>query len=351
MAKPHTPKLKFLCFGAGAIGGYIGGSLILAGHSVTFLERPEQAETLQSRGLVLKNPAGTFKIAPLQVVSSLEETITSGPYDLGILAVKSYDTQSLLESLAPYAIALPPILSLQNGVENEILLAQVLGEDRVISGTVTTAVGKPEPGTIVVERLRGVGIAAEHPLAPTLVGVMDAAGLRARLYTNGRAMKWSKMLTNLMGNATSAILDMPPSEIYANPDLVKLEIAMLREALAVMQALQIPVVDLPGTPVKGLVFLSSLPIRLSQPLWQQVLGKGRGKKMPSFHIDLESGRGKSEVEYLNGAVVRFGQKAGVPAPVNRCLTELLMGITTGEIAWEDFRHNPTALLKRCGFPS
>ncbi len=231
------------------------------------------------------------------------------------------------------------------------MLAQVLGEDRVISGTVTTAVGKPEPGTIIVERLRGVGIAAEHPLAPTLVGVMDAAGLRARLYTNGRAMKWSKMLTNLMGNATSAILDMPPSEIYANPDLVKLEIAMLREALAVMQALQIPVVDLPGTPVKGLVFLSSLPIRLSQPLWQQVLGKGRGKKMPSFHIDLKSGRGKSEVEYLNGAVVRFGQEAGVPAPVNRCLTELLMGITKGEIAWEDFRHNPTALLKRCGFPS
>ncbi|MEJ5312988.1 MULTISPECIES: ketopantoate reductase family protein [Anaerolinea] len=351
MAKPHTPKLKFLCFGAGAIGGYIGGSLILAGHSVTFLERPEQAEALKSRGLVLQTPQGTFSIFPLQVVSSLEETITAGPYDLGILAVKSYDTQSLLETLSPYAVALPPVLSLQNGVENEMFLACVFGTDRVISGTVTTAVGKPEPGVIVVERLRGVGIADEHPLAPTLAGVMDAAGLRARLYTNGRAMKWSKMLTNLMGNATSAILDMTPAEIYADPHLTRLEVAMLREAVSVMRAMKIPVVNLPGTPVKGLIFLSSLPIWLSQPLWQQALGKGRGGKMPSFQIDLKSGRGKSEVEFLNGAVVRFGQQAGVPTPINQTLTHLLMEITRGNIRWEDFRHNPAALLKACGFHS
>jgi Ketopantoate reductase PanE/ApbA C terminal. len=79
---------------------------------------------------------------------------------------------------------------------------------------------------------------------------------------------------------------------------------MLRECLAVMKAQGIDVVDLPKTPVRALAFATRLPLWLSKPLLGRAAGSGRGGKMPSFHIDLHSGRGKSEVDYLHGAVVR-----------------------------------------------
>jgi 2-dehydropantoate 2-reductase len=66
--------------------------------------------------------------------------------------------------------------------------------------------------------------------------------------------------------------------------------------------------------------------------------------MPSFHIDLHSGRGKSEVDYLHGAVVRAGEKAGVPTPVNKVLTETLLALTAGKIPLEAFAHQPEKLL-------
>jgi 2-dehydropantoate 2-reductase len=159
-------------------------------------------------------------------------------------------------------------------------------------------------------------------------------------------MKWSKMLTNLIANPTSAILDMTASQVFANKDLYKLEVEMLRECLAVMKAQGLEVVDLPGTPVRALAFATTLPLWLSKPLLARAAGAGRGGKMPSFHIDLHSGRGKSEVEYLHGAVVRAGEKFNVPTPVNRALTETLVALTNKEIPLEEFAHNPEALLSK-----
>ncbi|MBP7228786.1 MAG: 2-dehydropantoate 2-reductase, partial [Longilinea sp.] len=99
----------------------------------------------------------------------------------------------------------------------------------------------------------------------------------------------------------------------------------------------------PGTPVRALAMAARLPVTLSQPLLRRALGRGRGGKMPSFHIDLHSGSGKSEVAYLNGAVARLGQAVGVPAPVNRRLTELLMAVTTGQLPMDTFQNRPQAL--------
>ena len=157
-------------------------------------------------------------------------------------------------------------------------------------------------------------------------------------------MKWSKMLTNLLANPASAILDMSAAEIYAHKDLYKLEIDMLRECLAVMQAQGIDVVDLPGTPVKALAFATKLPLWLSKPLLGHAAGTGRGDKMPSFHIDLHSGRGKSEVDFLHGAVVRAGEKSGVSTPVNKILTDTLLALTSGEITLEKYAKQPEKFL-------
>jgi 2-dehydropantoate 2-reductase len=159
-------------------------------------------------------------------------------------------------------------------------------------------------------------------------------------------MKWSKMLTNLLANPTSAILDMTAREVFANTDLYKLEIEMLRECLAVMEAQGLNVVDLPGTPVRALAFATRLPLWLSKPLLSRAAGAGRGGKMPSFHIDLHAGRGKSEVQYLHGEVVGAGEKYNVPTPVNKLLTATLLALTNKEIPLEEFARKPEKLLAK-----
>lgn len=347
MSELSIPKLKYLCFGVGAIGTYIGGSLLLADQKVVFLERPGLAEDIRKNGLKLKLPDGEHRIEKPVVVPSLEEALTMGPYDVAICAVKSYDTDGLIEMIRPFHSALPVFLCLQNGVENEPKLETVLGEGRVIAGSVTTAVGRRGVGDIVLERLRGIGIAGDHPLVPALSASFEVAGLKSRIYSDPGSMKWSKMLTNLLANASSAILDMSPAEIFRNPGLYQVELNQIKETLAVMDRLKFSVISLPGTPVGLLIsIMKNFPPALSRPLLFQSLGKGRGGKMPSFHIDLYSGRGKSEVGYLNGAVVRAGEELGIPTPVNRNLTDLLLKLTSGEIAKEEFAHQPQRFIER-----
>jgi 2-dehydropantoate 2-reductase len=349
----QSSSLKFLVFGAGAIGTYIGGSLALAGQQVVFVEKQKMVDELRERGLRLDLTiderrktkdafvvdSRTFVISP-----SIEEALNYGPFDVALFAVKSFDTASAMEDLRPFADKLPPILCLSNGVENEQVIARVMGADKVIYGTVTTAVGRKGPGNIVLEKLRGVGIAAGHPLSEKLVDIFNSAYLKCMLYPDAYSMKWSKMLTNLIANPTSAILNMTAAEVFANKDLYKLEIEMLKECLAVMQALNLEVVDLPGTPVRALAFATKLPLWLSRPFLSRAAGSGRGGKMPSFHIDLYMGRPRSEVEYLHGAVVREGQARGIPTPVNELLTNTLIALTNKEIPLEEFAKKPEKFL-------
>lgn len=353
--QPNSSSLKILAFGAGAIGAYFGGSLALAGHTVVFVEQPKVVEELRERGLRLdltmdarRKTKDAFTISPRSFVmaSSLEDALKFGPFDVALFALKSFDTSAALAGMKPFADKLPPILCLSNGVDNEPAIARELGADKVIYGTVTSAIGRRAAGDIVLEKLRGVGIAAGHPLSEKLAAAFDAAYLNCRLYPDALNMKWSKMLTNLLANPTSAILDMSAAQVYANRKLYKLEIDMLRECLAVMKAQHLEVVDLPGTPVRTLAFAAQLPLWLSKPFLSRAAGSGRGAKMPSFHIDLHSGRGKSEVEYLHGAVVRAGEKTAVATPVNKVLTETLMSLTNGEIKLEEYAHQPQKLLNK-----
>ncbi len=333
-----TDKLRWLIFGAGAIGTYVGGSLMLslpedeARSRVAFVERPAVAAEIRSRGLRLDLFGQEHKLANPAVYGSVAEALQSGPFDVGIYALKSFDTPAALESYRPLIGQMPTILCLSNGVENETLLAAGLGANKVIAGTITAAVGRRAAGDIVLERQRGLGVAAGHPLSEQIVAALNAAGLNTRLYASGLSMKWSKMLTNLTTNASSAILDVPPAAIYADLGLYKIEVRMLREALEVMRALKLEVVSLPGVPVRLISLATALPAAISRPVFAQQASKGRGNKMPSFHIDLHAGRGQSEVDYLNGAVVRFGKKNGIATPVNSTLNDLLLKMTREEIS-------------------
>lgn len=357
MAVPQSKNshINVLAFGAGALGTYIGGSLALAGHNVVFVEQAKVADELRERGLRLdltldkrRKTRGAFLVDPSSFViaSSLEEALRYGPFDVALYALKSFDTAAAMELIAPLADKMPPILCLSNGVDNEPLIARTLGPEKVIYGTVTSAIGRRAAGDIVLEKLRGVGIAKTHLLSGRLATVFNQAFLNAQIFSNADSMKWSKMLTNLLANPLSAILEMSAAEIYAHKGLYRLEIAMLRECLAVMEAQHIEVVDLPGTPVRALAFAAGLPVWLSKPLLARAAGSGRGAKMPSFYIDLHSGRGKSEVDFLHGAVVRAGKRTGIPTPVNELLTGTLLALTNGEIPLEEYARQPKKLLAK-----
>lgn len=344
MTNPSTNPLSVLSFGAGAIGTYIGGSLALSGNKVVFIERPKTAPQIKSLTLTID---GENKIIENPIVTaSFEEALQHGPFDIALFALKSFDTENVLMNLVAHSAQVPPILCLQNGVENEDKIAEILGQDKVIHATITSSVGKAGLGKIILERFRGVGISGDHPLSDRLAHAFAEAGLNPALISPPEAMKWSKMLTNLVANASSAILDMPPGEIFAHPEIFRLEIAQIREALQVMTALDIPVVDLPGTPVRAFVLAAKLlPVWLSRPVLARAIGGGRGDKMPSFHIDLHGGRGRSEVIYLNGAVGQIGIKLGIQTPVNNFLSNTLLDLVEGKIPLSTYQRNPNKLLK------
>ncbi len=348
--KTNSP-LNVLVFGAGAIGTYIGGSLALAGHRLTFVEQPAVAESLRQRGLKLdlsvdkrRGERSTFEVREATFADSLESALAGPPFDVAIFALKSFDTAAALETLKPWRDSLPPVLCLQNGVDNEPAIAAALGAEKVIYGTVTSAVGRGGPGEITLEKLRGVGVADSSALSRRVAAAMDEALLNCRLYPNAAEMKWSKLLTNLLANPTSAILNMTAAEVYAHPGLYALEIRQLQECLAVMEAQGLGVVDLPGTPVKLLALATQLPTWLSKPFLSRAAGAGRGAKMPSFHIDLYAGRTQSEVIYLHGAVVRAGQKFGVRTPVNKLLTETLLALAEKRLPLDTYARQPEKFL-------
>ena len=344
--------MRVLIIGAGAIGSFVGGKLALAGHQVTLVGRPAYAEAVRKRGLRLTEEGKTSLVRQATVATSLADAFANRQdYDLACLTVKSYDTDAAADELAAATSAPPPLLTFQNGVGNEEKLAERFRPARVLSGTITSPVEVQEPGAVTVARAGSIGLAPVQP-GGSLAGADAAlreAGFRVTLYDNFRSLKWSKLLMNMMSNASCAILDWPPTQVFADQQLCALERLAFREGLAVMQAQSIPLVRVGSYPMPLIApVLSRLPVALLQPLLQRTVGGARGGKMPSLHMDLSRGKGRSEVEVLNGAIARAGAQFGVRVPVNWTLHRLLLGLTRGELAWDDFRGRPERLLAEAG---
>ncbi len=377
--------MRVLIVGAGAIGSLVGHRLALAGNEVTLVGRRPYVAAVEARGLRLEesgrvtrakaeNASRSSRAKVRAVTSALE--VSDEVFDLILLTVKAYDTAEAalqVESLARRGV---PILVLQNGVGGEEAVAEVLGESSfarpgspdpgqkqeattvarnplramkvILSAVITLSVEVVEPGLVRLATTRGgIGLAptALDQSVDDLAEVFREAGFRTSVYRDHRAMKWSKLLLNMIANASPAILDMLPDEVFADHRLFALEQAAFREAVAVMQALDLRPVPLPGYPVPLLAWaICSLPAWLLRPVLRRVVVSGRGGKMPSLHMDLSRGKGKSEVDYLNGAVVRRAQELGLDAPANRALHTVLMGIVKGEIPWEAYRSQPQRLL-------
>lgn len=340
--------LRIVIIGAGAIGGWVGGRLALAGHRVTLVGRQRLADAVAADGLRLRSPDGETTVHDLRVVASVNDAAPHGPYDLAVFSVKTYDTDAAVAEMQTADLGQPVVLSLQNGVRSEEALAAVFGAARVIAGTELNPISVPRPGVVTLEKWKGgIGLA---PVAPDAsvdrwVRVFDEAVLSTRVYADYCAMKWSKLLLNLIGNASAAILDMNTAELYADRRLQRLEIEMLREAANVMRGLGVKPVSLPGYPVPLLAWgARRAPAFLLGPVLRKMVAGGRGEKPPSLLLALRHNRGRSEVGDLNGAVVRAGEQLGIPTPVNRALTETLERLIAGRIRWDSVRRQPDVLL-------
>jgi 2-dehydropantoate 2-reductase len=342
--------MRILIYGAGAVGGYIGGHLTQAGEEVVLLTRPAAAEAIAMRGLQLYSMDGEHRHVRVRAVTSAEAAFADGRgYDRIAFTVKAYDTVSAILELQAVRPDPPPILCLQNGVGGEASLAEAFGDERVVAGVMTTPVSLKEPGVVVEEKRRGVDIATDNPASQMIVDALRRTTLRVRTHDRAASLKWSKLLLNILANATCAILDMTPAEVYADERLFQIEAAALREALDTMEALNLPPVNLPGVPVFWLAALARLlpSVWLRSVLAPQV-ARGRGRKMPSFHVDLSQGKRRTEVAWLNGAVVAAAEGAGLAAPVNHALALTLDDIAAGRTPWDYYRRRPERLLAAVG---
>ena len=336
--------MRYMVFGTGAVGGLIGTRLALAGQPVTFLVRPRLAGPLLHQGIRVtgNGPPGWLKKP--NIITTLEQAFNHQTPDVILLTVKAYDCKQAAEAIQAQTTASPTVVCLLNGIGNEETLASVLGPDRVIAATMTTAVQMIKPGILRVERQRGYGLAAGHPLISQLQVEMNQAGLRTHIYEDPDQMKWSKVLTNIVTNATSAITGWPSRRILERPGLYRLEIEALRETVRVMSHKDLSPQNLPKVPVGYFGRVIFLPPRLIQPILCRIISSGRGDKLPSFHYDI--GRGRSEVRWLNGAVVQEGIRLGVPTPANAVLTETMLALVDGRADPSQFRHQPERLLTR-----
>lgn len=351
-----SPRPSFLVIGAGAIGCLVGGKLALAGYAVTLVGRPAFAALVRKHGLGLVEENVQRTVDGVTAVGSIQEALAVRPgHDVAIFAVKSYDTDAALRELQDATAseagrAVRAALSLQNGVGNEEAIADVVGGDGVIAGSITTPVTVLAPNQVRVDRSSyTVGLSPWRPEAPPdrlheVRAALGAAGFRAVMYPDARGLKWTKLLMNMLGNATSAILDRPPEEVFDDPRLVDLEIEAWREAMAAMAAAHIRPVNLGSYPFAWLApMVCWLPKTVLRPVLRGRISGARGGKMPSLHLDLHSGRRRSEVQWLNGAVVRIAHQVGTQAPVNRMLTDTLLGLLADENRRAAWRHDNARL--------
>lgn len=348
-------QVQVLVYGAGAVGSLVAASLAESRPAdgrppaVTVLGRRAHVASIRTWGLIVESDGGRTISKALDSVTSLDDL--AAPPDIVVLSVKAYQVPEALALLSG-VLARPgvAVVPLENGIGTEETVAAAVGSERTVSGAVTIAVEMERPGAVRRHtRGGGVALAAVGPSAPVerVAALFRASALPVRVYSDAARMKWSKLLLNILANATSAILDLAPEAVARDPKLFALERAAFREAVRVLRALGLRPVELPGYPVPLLVCVMSAPPWAGQAVLRHALGRGRGDKMPSLWHDLERGRRQNEVAVLNGAVAREGMRLGVPVPVNQTLNDVLLALAEGRADRDLYRHKPEALFAAC----
>lgn len=314
-ATSSESRRRVAVMGAGAVGSFYGAMLARAGHRVTLIGRPAHVQAIQRDGLRLEM-GGTTHTVPLQ---ASEDVAALRGAELVLCCVKSGDTEAAALQMAPHLDASAWVMSLQNGVDNAETLARVL-PCRVIPTVVYVAVALGGPGVVrhfgrgdlAVGAMPG-GTQSSVPEWPTLQALVDLFGgaqVPLRIVPDVAVELWTKLLVNCAYNAISALAQMPYARLAAQPQVVELQERVLQEVIAVAAASGV-----------------TLPLQASRDAVAKI-AVGMPQQLSSTAQDMAR-RKPSEIDHLNGFVVRRGRKLGVPTPVNQTLHALVKLVESG----------------------
>jgi 2-dehydropantoate 2-reductase len=296
--------MRIAVMGAGAVGGYYGARLDAAGNEVWYIARGGRLKAMRLAGLQVESIDGDFQVVPVRVT---DDPSAVGPVDLVLFTVKSTDTAEAARAMGPMVRGHTSVLALQNGVDNEAIIAQAVGEDRVLPGVAVVGVSMPEPGRIRHTNNGSITFGEvsgdETRRVADVRQTLEDAGIQARVSSDIRSVKWRKLVWNASFNPLAALTGRRVLELIMDDDSRTLAEDAMREAIAVGQAL--------GYTVDGTLIEKATR---RDPNWAH--------SKTSMLQDMERGR-PTEIEALTGAVVRYGEETGVPTPVTGSLYRLV----------------------------
>jgi len=291
--------MNIAVMGAGAVGCYFGGMLARAGHSVTLIARPAHVEALRSHGLWLQTQTFEQRVA---VQASSDASAVRGAQCV-LFCVKSTDTEAAGSAMAPHLDVGAVVLSLQNGVDNAERL-QALLQRPVIAAVVYVATEMVAPGH-VRHHGRGDLVLASSPASDDMAATLRTAGIPVQVSDNATSALWAKLVLNCAYNALSALSGLPYGAMLHSPGLPVVQVMtdIVQECQAVAQASGVGLPD----------DILSTVLTLADSMPQQ---------MSSTAQDLARGK-RSEIDHLNGLIVRRGAALGIATPTNRLLHTLV----------------------------
>lgn len=300
--------MKVAVMGAGAVGGYYGGMLARAGHAVVMIGRPAHVAAMRERGLRLETAAFDEH---LPVQASTEPSAVQGA-ELVLVGVKSTDTADAAAAIGPHLAPSAMVLSLQNGVDNAERLTARLGRT-VKPAVVYVATEMAGPGH-VKHHGRGELVIDAEPAAEAarLQALFAAAGVPVQTSDNVVGALWAKLILNCAYNALSALSQLPYGRLVQVPGIPAVMDEAVAECLAVAHAMG---VRIPGDVPEAVA-------RIAQTMAGQFSSTAQ-----------DVARGKpTEIDHLNGHVLRCGERLGVPTPVNRTLHALVKAVEARQAA-------------------
>jgi 2-dehydropantoate 2-reductase len=310
--------MRVAVVGAGAVGGLLAALLDRAGHDVEVTARGEHLAAIRANGIVLDGGFGAY-VARV----TAGETLTERP-DLAILATKGQDADAALRANAGILGGVP-LLVAQNGLGGIRVAGEVLPGSPVVGGLALFATSYLSPGRITVTAALPIVLGGAPGTDARVVerfAVVLRDVLPVEVVDNLEGAQWTKLLINHV-NALPAITGLSVQQTVADDDLLRVLAASLRETVRIANRIGIRFTGLSGIPGWILPWLGRGPLALAARL-PRLLAKRMGD-VPNPGSTLQSiRRGQAtEIDFLNGAVVRVAREHGLEAPINAALVELV----------------------------